>query len=199
MKRLLLGLLLLSGLAIQAEEPAVQPEMPKAVEQDAAQAQYAQEIKELIEKEKEALLEGVEEKAKALKPLIEECNKLLIEHSEKSWNQAVQLDKEINYGITSFWAARIRNFSNYSADKAGYLGVKCYLNLTSALLEQLPAASDENKAKEEFERKALEAVTKNDIEELTNCIRANEVPDKEKDKNCFDLFFNVLIIYSLGK
>ena len=34
MKKLLLGLLLLSGLAIQAEEPAVQPEVPKEAEKD---------------------------------------------------------------------------------------------------------------------------------------------------------------------
>ena len=192
MKKLLLGLLMLSGLAIQAEEPITleQPEASKEAEQDTAKAQYVQEIAELLEKEKEALLEGVEERAKALKPLIEECNKLLDEHTKKSWNPAIQLDKEINYEIASFLAVRIRSFSNYSADRAGYLGIKCYLNLTSALLKQLPATSDENKAQLEFERKALEATAKNEAEVLANCMRSSEVSDKEKDKNCFDLFFN---------
>lgn len=195
MKKLLLGLLLLPGLVIQAEEPAVQPEMPKAAEQDTAQTQYIQEIRELLRKEEVALLEGVEERALAIKPLAEEVNKLLEskldnKNTKEVWAQVSELEKEINYGASSFWAAGIRRFSNYSADKAGYLGLKCYLNLTYALSKQFSTLSDENKAQQESYKKVLEAATKNEVEELTNCIRSNSLAYPKKDKKCFDAFFD---------
>ena len=194
MKKLLLGLLLLSGLAIQAEEPAVQPEVPKEAEQDAAQVQYKKELKELLEKEKAAVWKGIEEKAKALKPLAQEIEKLDDEGTEESWNQAEKLKEEMRRRTSSFGAKSIRGFSNYSADEAAYLGYNRYLNLKAALGEQLFGTSDAIKKEvQEFKESVFNNATKNDLEELGNCIRSNELPDKEKDSNCVVSFGDKII------
>lgn len=194
MKKLVLGLLLLSGLAIQAEEAqapqtSVEPVQQENKEEQEAKAKWVQEIKELLEKEKEALLEGAEERASLLKPLIEEINKLLEskpahEMTKELWAQVLPLENELNNRGFSFGAASIRKFSNYSADKAGYLGLKCYFNIMSAI----PATPEQNEARQEFEKMMLEGATKNDLEELANCIRSNGLIYSEKDKNCFDSF-----------
>lgn len=196
MKKLMLGLLL-SSLVIQAEEPITpeQPEVSEKAEQDSDKAKWTQEIKELLEKEKEALLEGVEERASLLKPLIEEINKLLEskpahERTKELWAQILSLENESNNRGFSFGAASIRKFSNYSADKAGYLGLKCCFNVISVLSEQVPITPEQNKARQEFEKEMLEGATKNDLEELANCIRSNGLIYSEKDKNCFYSFYD---------
>jgi hypothetical protein len=241
MKKLLLSLLLMPGVAIKAAEPVapVQPEAPKEeviilmqpeLPQEAKKtdpqfniefllenAEDAEQIRELLKKEKEkgTLTAGIQETFDKFKLYdahgkeLEKDERLVklgrlltlffifgqfpspqetIRVVSAGMNFVELLFDIANEGV-AFGAASMRRFSDYSVEQASYLMLERCFSLVKLMS---PNSDVFEESKKEFKKNFSDDL-KTDFKELNNCIRAHEMPDKIKDRECFfNMFINIV-------
>lgn len=170
-------------------------------------SEQAEIVRDALRKEEERLFEGIQGVAEKLKSYEDE-GKEATEELTKLINSVSKTGrvrpKELAQGLAHlldlmelapyivneysyFCTTSVRKFSDYPAQQAGYLAFERIARLIDVVSSSF--IKDERMKemiKNDFKKELARHLTDSDLEELVNCIRANEMPNIiKKDRLCF--------------